>query len=92
MNQNIRTTHKKTHWQKCADRWGSEGVARTEINKFTGGALTAKHLANLDSLGLGPNRIRCGSKVIYPLETLIPWLEVRTETIERRANRTGKRN
>lgn len=93
MNKSISATEKKTHWQRCADRWPSAGVARTEISKFTGGALTAKHCANLDALGLGiPGRIKCGSKVIYPMETLVPWLEARTKTIKRRVNRTGNRN
>ncbi len=90
LNQQDRSRQEKSIWRKNADRWPSALVARTEIGAFTGGALNPKHMANLDSLGLGPESIRCGGRVVYPFESLIPWLEARTEKIKHR--RTGGRN
>ena len=45
-----------THLQKpdfkgLADRWPSAWVARTEVDRFTGGIVSEKYLANLDSKG-----------------------------------------
>jgi hypothetical protein len=58
--------------------WPSSIVARTEIRDFTGGAVSEKHLANLDSLGQGPKgRIRLGRKIAYRVDSLISWLEGR---------------
>ena len=57
--------------------WPSAVVARTEVEKFTGGILTGKYLANLDCLGEGPDRLTCGRKVAYPVESLVAWLRDR---------------
>jgi hypothetical protein len=63
---------------KMAKWWPSPVVARVEIERFTGGLISAKYMANLDSLGLGPpGRITCGRKVGYPAESLIEWLRDR---------------
>lgn len=62
-----------------AEKWPSSLVARTQIEKFSGGLITEKYLANLDSLGKGPTgRIRCGRKVAYPVNNFIKWLEGRS--------------
>ncbi len=69
--------------QSMADRWPSPIVARTEIKDFTGGVLTEKYIANLDSKGLGPaNRFRLGRKVVYPVKDLVTWLAERSEPVE----------
>ena len=61
-----------------ADRWPSQIVARTEIGRFTGGLISEKYLANLDSAGLGvAGRFRVGRKVVYPVAEVIRWLESR---------------
>ncbi len=60
------------------DRWPSTIVARGRIPEFTGGAITAKYMANIDSAGEGPPRFRVGRKVVYPVDTLIRWLEERS--------------
>lgn len=66
-------------FRAMADRWPSSLVARTEIKKFTGGILSEKYLANLDSLGRGPEgRIRCGRKVCYQVDQFVQWLEARS--------------
>ncbi len=36
----------KALWQKTAEKWPSEFVARTEIEKFTGGLYKGKTFAN----------------------------------------------
>lgn len=53
-------------------------VPRNEIPKLLPGLFSKKYLANLDSLGEGPERIRVGRKVVYTRESLISWLEART--------------
>jgi len=69
-------------FQSMAERWPSSMVARTEIEKFTGGMISEKYIANLDSQGKGPmGRIRCGRKVAYPVNEFVKWLEARSEVI-----------
>ena len=66
-----------------ADRWPSPFVARQEIKTFSGGIISEKYIANLDSQGAGPpGRIRCGRKVAYPVNELVDWLEKRTVKID----------
>ncbi len=60
-----------------AEKWPSSLVARRKISEFTGGIMSEKYLANLDSLGDGPPRCKIGRHVAYPVDTLITWLEGR---------------
>lgn len=70
-------------FREMADRWPSTVVARREVPRFTGGALSAGHLANEDSRGAGPrNRFRIGKVVAYPVVDLVEWLEARTRRVE----------
>ena len=65
-----------------AERWPSPFVARSEVGRFSGGMLTSKYLANLDSAGKGPSgRIRIGRKVAYPIDKLIEWMEQRAKAL-----------
>lgn len=76
-------------FQEMVDRWPSPIVARTEIEVFTGGAMKEKHIANLDSAGLGPaGRFRCGRKIIYPVKNLVAWLEARSTIVPERTRQT----
>ena len=69
-------------FRELEKRWPSSLVARTSISDFTGGAISEKYLANLDSLGLGPDgRIRIGRKICYPVAEVVRWLEKRTQRI-----------
>jgi hypothetical protein len=69
-------------FQEMIDRWQSPIVARTEIEVFTGGLMTEKYQANLDSAGKGPaGRIRCGRKIGYPTREYAEWLEARSTVI-----------
>ena len=61
--------------------WGSEIVARTEIRKFTGGMISSKYMANLDSQKSGPDRVKIGRKTGYPISGengLVNWLRARS--------------
>ena len=63
-----------------AANWPSSFVARCSIGEFTGGGLSPKRMANLDSSGQGPEgAIRCGRKVLYPVENLVAWMERRCQ-------------
>ena len=64
------------------DKWPSPFVARDQriLDRFSGGLLNAKTLANADSRGLGPEgKIRIGRRVAYPVESLVAWLKDRLE-------------
>jgi hypothetical protein len=81
--EGIMNQGKKSDLKSLADKWPSTLVARTEVGKFTGGILNEKTLANLDSLGMGPeDRIRIGRKICYPIESLIAWLEGRASLVK----------
>ena len=67
---------------QLADKWPSPFVARHELDKFSGGILNPRTMANLDSQGEGPaGRIRIGRKIVYPVQSLVEWLENRAEVV-----------
>lgn len=60
--------------------WPSLYVARSEVEKFSGGILKARTLSNLDSKGKGPKgRFRVGRKVVYTAVSLIEFMQERSE-------------
>lgn len=66
-------------FQSMADKWRAEIVARTEAAAFTGGAISGKYLANLDSRGLGPaGRFYIGRRCVYPTHLFVDWLSKRS--------------
>lgn len=66
-------------FEQMAARWPSAIVARREVAKFSGGLLNPRTLANRDSRGDGPPKIKCGSRqVFYPVSDLIIWLRARS--------------
>ncbi len=72
----------KSVFASMVDKWPSTVVARTEIKAFTGGILDEKYCANLDCEGRGiPGRIRCGKKVVYPVDAVIRFLEERSRKL-----------
>lgn len=72
----------KSIFQEMADKWPSAWIARTEVEAFTGGLISEKYLANLDSQGKGPEgRFRSGRKIGYPVKNFLSWLQQRTEII-----------
>ena len=56
-------------------------ISRDHVEKHLGGVISSKSLANLDSLGKGPKRMRIGRKVAYLTVDLLNWLENRTKTL-----------
>lgn len=67
-------------YEQMAERWPSAIVARREVAKFSGGLLNPRTCANLDSLGVGPPKMKMGSKaVFYPVAGLVAWLRARVE-------------
>jgi hypothetical protein len=46
------------------DSWESAFVARSEVDRFSGGLVSSRYIANLDSAKMGPpERIQFGGKV-----------------------------
>ena len=75
----------KSIFHEMAERWPSSMVSRTEIEKFTGGIISEKYIANLDSAGKGPKgRIRIGRKIAYNVDSVIRWLESRASIVPER--------
>jgi hypothetical protein len=57
--------------------------ARDAVGRLTGGLISPRTLANLDSLGRGPrHRVRVGKKVAYSREAFIEWIESRTAVVD----------
>jgi hypothetical protein len=66
-----------------ADKWPSAIVSRDEIERFSGGALSSRYLANLDSKKKGPKgRFRLGRKVCYPVPEVVRWFEARAQRLD----------
>ena len=66
-----------------ADSWQSPLIARDNVERFTGGIITQKYIANLDSRGLGPKgRVKIGRKIAYPVKQFLTWLESRAEALD----------
>jgi len=65
------------------ERWPSSLVSRDKILEFSGGTIHPRTIANLDALGQGPKeRLRIGKKVVYHVDSLIKWLEERSEILD----------
>ncbi|WP_419655429.1 hypothetical protein Dvar_45120 [Desulfosarcina variabilis str. Montpellier] len=67
-----------------AEKWPSGIVPREKVGDFTGGLLSPGYLANLDSIGEGPESFRIGRKRVYSVPALIKWLEKRATHIKPR--------
>lgn len=61
-------------------RTAPEILTRQKLHDLTGGLVSVKTLANLDSEGEGIlPRLRIGGKVAYPKSAAISWLEKRCQ-------------
>lgn len=66
-------------FQLMVESWdGGPYVPRSLVDKFSGGILNPKTLANLDSQGEGPERVKYGKKIYYPVEKLAQWAQRRS--------------
>ncbi len=73
----------ETLFKSMVESWPSPLVAREEIERFTGGLLTAKYCANLDSQGKGiRGRIRCGRKIVYFTTAVVEFLASRSTLLD----------
>jgi hypothetical protein len=57
-------------------------ISRDHVEHYLGGVISAKRLANLDSLGEGPPRFLVGRKVAYRTEDLLEWLASRSRILK----------
>ena len=69
-------------FSEFAEKWESPVVARAEIGRFSGGLLSPGRVANLDSQGLGPERVRIGKKIVYPVGSLVIWMQGRVQAVD----------
>jgi hypothetical protein len=53
-------------------------ISRDHVGELLGGVISSKTLANLDSLGAGPKRMRMGRKIVYMTVDFLEWLASRT--------------
>lgn len=68
----------KDIFEQLVDSWPAPIVARREVSRFSGGVLNPRTLANLDSLGEGPPKIKIGEKMVaYPTKSLVAWMRDR---------------
>jgi len=55
-------------------------IARKDVGKLLGGCISPKSLANLDSLGRGPEgTLRNGKLVVYATGPLLEWLDQKND-------------
>lgn len=74
--------------QDFIDRWPSPIVTRQDAARATGGLISPKLLANLDSLGEGPpEAVRHGRRVAYPAASFFYWIVSRLQPMERRKSK-----
>lgn len=65
------------NFDELAEKWPSAFVSRDSVPEFTGGLISSRYMANLDSLRKGPKRIRCGRKIGYPVKDFVEWMNKR---------------
>ncbi len=66
--------------EAMAQKWPSAIVARSEVGRFTGGAIAPGTLANADCRGDGPRgRIQVGRRTCYSVDALLEWLAARCQ-------------
>lgn len=70
-------------YDAMAEAWGAPIVARSQIEKFSGGAIKGASIRNLDVRGLGPDKVLIGQRnVAYVLRGdngLVNWLRMRSK-------------
>lgn len=57
-------------------------ISRDRVAEYTGGLISPKSLANLDSLGKGPfRRVKLGRRVGYPARDFAEWFLARAREV-----------
>ncbi len=86
------TEDRSNPFQAMAEKWPSGIVSRAEVPRFTGGLISEKYIANLDSVGKGcPGRFRIGRKIAYSITEMIAWLEARSTPVPERHPKVGEK-
>lgn len=69
------------------EAWPAPFVERQHLKEFSGGLIDPRTMANMDAKGAGPaGRVKIGRKVIYPVKSLVEWLESRATVPTRKVN------
>ena len=79
-DNSVQNTPPQFDFKILSQKWVSPLVARDQrqLDKFSGGLLNARTLANADCLGTGPKRrVKVGRKVAYPVDALIEWMQAK---------------
>lgn len=72
----------QNHFSSLAEKWPSSFVARDKVSEFSGGIINPRTIANHDCKGTGPaGRFRVGRKIAYPVQSLVEWLEARSQSL-----------
>ncbi len=62
------------NWPDC--------FSREKASELVGGVISPRSLANLDCLGLGPERrLRVGRKIVYTRESFVEWFKRRIKEV-----------
>lgn len=59
------------------EHWKQPIVPRPKVGDFSGGMLNPKTMANMDSLGIGPQTLKYNKRVFYRVDHLLEWMEQR---------------
>lgn len=81
----------RTNWpqwlQDAVDRWPSTVIARDQTDKFTGGLVNPRTVANHDSQGIGPKEpISIGRRRGYTVSSFAEYIASRCGEAERTSN------
>ena len=68
----------ETHLDELRHKWPSNFVARSHFDKFSGGTISGKTIANLEILGQGPKgKFFVGGKAAYKIDDALDFLRSR---------------
>jgi hypothetical protein len=72
-------TSQDTIFQTMASEWPGPFILRRDVPTATHGAISRKHLANLDSAGTGPSsKFLLNGRIAYEKQDFFRWLAART--------------
>lgn len=61
-------------YEKMVEAWKAPVVARSDVRLFSGGVISGKTLANLQSKGIGPESLRFRNRTCYETSKLAAWM------------------
>ena len=82
LSKSSKSSLNKVDLSVLAKDWKLPFVAHTKLEDFSCGMIKSRHAANLSLSGNGiPGKIKSGRQIFYPTESVISFLENRTEMI-----------